>query len=154
MNDEIEVYVRFSETDMLGHVNNTSYFLYFEEARTKFFKKVHPNRDSSFGFILASIKCDFLKQAYGDESLKISTNISKIGTKSFHMQHILVNNQDEKIAQASAVIVCFNYEEQQSVAIPAQLRENLEAWLASKVRCSKEGNNASRNDSSTSWRSD
>nr|WP_168156661.1 MULTISPECIES: thioesterase family protein [Oceanobacillus] len=134
MNDEIEVYVRFSETDMLGHVNNTSYFLYFEEARTKFFKKIHPNRDSSFGFILASIKCDFLKQAYGDETLKVITTISKIGGKSFHMQHMLVNKQHEKIAQATAVIVCFNYEKQQSVAIPVQLRENLEAWLTTTVK--------------------
>ena len=35
---ELEVNVRFSETDALGHINNTSYFIYLEEARMKFFE--------------------------------------------------------------------------------------------------------------------
>ena len=35
----IPVNVRFSETDMFGHVNNVSPFIYFEEARTTFMQK-------------------------------------------------------------------------------------------------------------------
>lgn len=35
---ELKVNVRFSETDALGHINNTSYFIYLEEARMKFFE--------------------------------------------------------------------------------------------------------------------
>lgn len=36
---ELKVNVRFSETDALGHINNTSYFIYLEEARMKFLKR-------------------------------------------------------------------------------------------------------------------
>ena len=34
------VKVRFSETDMFGHVNNTVLFMYFEEARVEYFKSI------------------------------------------------------------------------------------------------------------------
>ena len=34
------VKVRFSETDMFGHVNNTVPFTYFEEARIEYFKSI------------------------------------------------------------------------------------------------------------------
>ncbi len=74
---EIEVYVRFCETDAIGHVNNTSYFLYFEEARTKFLKKVYPNKPASFAFMIANINCSYLNEAFSDQTLKVSTNIKK-----------------------------------------------------------------------------
>lgn len=45
---DIEVYVRFSETDSSGHVNNTSYFLYLEEARAKFFFEIGWDKDKPF----------------------------------------------------------------------------------------------------------
>lgn len=35
---EFRVNVRFSETDAFGPINNTSYFIYLEEARMKFFE--------------------------------------------------------------------------------------------------------------------
>lgn len=40
---ETQVKVRFCETDALGHINNTSYFIYLEEARIAFFEEMeHP----------------------------------------------------------------------------------------------------------------
>lgn len=130
---EIEVYVRFCETDAAGHVNNTSYFFYLEEARTKFFKVLGFDRDtreSSLDFILASTSCDYLSQAYGAQMLKISTYVSNVGTKSFSLNHIITDVETEKvIAKGSAVTVCFNYEEQKTEIIPDVLRETLEGYL-------------------------
>ena len=36
---EFEIMVRFGETDAAGHVNNASYFIYFEEAKNAAFLK-------------------------------------------------------------------------------------------------------------------
>lgn len=127
---EIEVYVRFAETDALGHVNNTSYFLYFEESRSKFFKTVFPDRVNSINFILASIKCDYLGQAFAAQTLKVCTKVKEIGNKSFRINHTLKEIDTEKtIAKGEAVIVCFNFSEQKTVPIPNVLRENLENYL-------------------------
>ncbi len=127
---EIEVYVRFCETDAIGHVNNTSYFLYFEEARTKFFSILHPERKRSLGFILASIKCDYINQAYAEQILKVYTYVTKIGNKSFTMEQIIKSEADGKIiAQAIVTTVCFNHKEQKSITIPEVLRQNLQQKL-------------------------
>lgn len=127
---EIEVYVRFCDTDALGHVNNTSYFQYFEEARTKFFRVVYPSRTPAFSFILASITCDYKSQAFAEQTLLVRTHVKKVGNKSFTVNHILSNPETGMIiAESDAVIVCFNYTNQETMPIPNHLRDNLEQHL-------------------------
>lgn len=129
---EIDIYVRFCETDAAGHVNNISYFIYIEEARTKFIQAIGFGREEreNLGFIIASAKCDFAAQAYAYQTLKVATHVSRIGEKSFTLQHtIKAADTGAVVATGSAVIVCFNFQNQQSVTIPLQLRSALEQYL-------------------------
>lgn len=130
---EINVYVRFCETDAGGHVSNTSYFFYMEEARSKFFEAIgftgHENRQN-IDFIIASTKCDFIAQAYAGQTLAIVTTVDRIGTKSFGMKHeIREQKTGAPIAAGSASIVCFDYEKQQTEKVPKTLRQMLEEFL-------------------------
>ncbi|MGP4061014.1 acyl-CoA thioesterase [Halobacillus sp. H74] len=132
MTHESEIRVRFCETDMAGHVNNTSYFIYLEEARGKFFRDIFPEHLNTVGrFILASTKCDYVSQAYFGQQLVIQSWITNIGNKSFRFNHnIRVKETGENIAEAEATIVHFNYEEQKSESISEELRAILETHLA------------------------
>lgn len=85
--------VRFSETDMFGHVNNTVPFTYFEEARIEFFKSkgfmqewVRPENDSIP--VVADLQCDFLSQAYFGEELKIYVKAQRVGTSSVDLHYM------------------------------------------------------------------
>ncbi|WP_337970461.1 acyl-CoA thioesterase, partial [Virgibacillus salexigens] len=86
---EIDIYVRFSETDAAGHVNNVSYFFYFEVARTKFFKIVCPERNDALNFIWTSISCDYISQPYAGQELKLYSYVTNVGGKSFTIGHTL-----------------------------------------------------------------
>lgn len=131
---EIEVYVRFCETDAIGHVNNTSHFLYFEEARTKFFREVYPNRPTTKTFMIANISCTYLNEAFSAQILTINTVVSKIGTTSFTIKQTLENKKDNvKVAEAETVIVWFDYENKQSLKIPEILYNNLQKYSLTKV---------------------
>jgi acyl-CoA thioester hydrolase len=125
------VTVRCGETDALGHINNTSYFIYLEEARIKFFQELGYKMDiKDWRFILASTKCDYLKQGYFNQTLKITTEVSRIGTKSFDIQHNFINEEnDEQIAYGEAVIVYFNFETQKSERLPDRLIAELSKYL-------------------------
>lgn len=128
---EIQVDVRFSETDALGHVNNTSYFIYLEEARIRFIEALGISMDvQQWNFILASTKCDFVSQGYFNQRLLIKTWVSKIGTKSFQLEHeIGCAHTGEVIAKANAVMVYFDFEKQASEPVPELLREGLNHYL-------------------------
>ena len=127
----VDIYVRYCETDAGGHVSNTSYFLYFEEGRTKFFESIGfgPKR-RSIHFIVAQTECDFRAQAYAGQNLTVTTNVSRIGTKSYTMAHEITNKETgDLIATGGAVIVCYNFETEQSEEIPNNLRAILEEQL-------------------------
>lgn len=128
---EIEIYVRFCETDELGHVNNTSYFRYFEEARAKFFDVIYPDRSPSFSFIIASISCDYIQQAFAGEILIVNTIVNKIGNKSFTITQMLKNKETGiTIAKGVLVLVCYNKEKGISITIPEPLGKNIEMMLS------------------------
>ncbi|MBA4538303.1 acyl-CoA thioesterase [Bacillus aquiflavi] len=85
--------VRFSETDMFGHVNNTVPFTYFEEARIEFFnsKGVMQNwllQNNETIPVVADLQCDFIKQVYFGENLKIYVKANEIGTSSVDIHYM------------------------------------------------------------------
>lgn len=129
---EIQVYVRYCETDASGHVNNTSYFLYMEEARTRFLDFLRKEIGSQdWNFILASTKCDYLAQAYAHQTLTVASKLIRIGTKSFTIEHEMRNSETGVIvARGNAVVVCFDFHKQQSQPISPKLRSILEEFLA------------------------
>lgn len=130
---EIDIYVRYCETDAGGHVSNTSYFYYLEEARTKFFAALgYGPGERSVDFIVARTECDFLAQAYAGQILSVSTKVARIGTKSYTMAHEIKDAKTRKlIATGRAVIVCYDFQVQQTKPIPTDLRTKLTDHMGS-----------------------
>ncbi|MBT2644171.1 acyl-CoA thioesterase [Bacillus sp. ISL-41] len=130
---EIQVQARFGETDALGHINNTSYFVYLEEARMRFFEKLGYSMElNDWKFILASTKCDFVSQGYFDQLLTVKTYVSRIGSKSFQLEHDIVCPQTQQlIAKGNAIIVYYDFTNQQSQVLPELLKEGLKSYLLS-----------------------
>ncbi|QFT90105.1 Thioesterase superfamily protein [Bacillus sp. THAF10] len=85
--------VRFSETDMFGHMNNTVPFVYFEEARIEFFKSLGFMQDwtkpgSNTIPVVADLQCDFLSQVFFGESLEICVKANEVGTSSVDLHYL------------------------------------------------------------------
>jgi acyl-CoA thioester hydrolase len=85
--------IRFSDTDMFGHVNNTTIFTYFEEARIEFFKTIGIMKEwmSSESFLIpvvADLQCDFLAQTFFDEVIEVYVKIEKVGKSSIDLHYM------------------------------------------------------------------
>ena len=94
---KIPVKVRFSETDMFGHVNNTVPFTYFEEVRMDFLKStgLMEQWENSDGMpVVADMQCDYLQQVYFNEPLFVYIKVAKIGTSSMDL-HYMITKADE-----------------------------------------------------------
>jgi acyl-CoA thioester hydrolase len=129
---KIQIHVRFRDIDGMGHVNNAVFFTYFEEGRKVFFQKIATGSDLAiFPFILARIGCDFLSPIKLDTLLSLEMWVKEIGNKSFALGYHLADATDPSIsyAKGESVQVCFDYGENKSIAVPAELKQKLTEYL-------------------------
>ncbi|MFY3791660.1 acyl-CoA thioesterase [Ureibacillus sp. MALMAid1270] len=107
-----EVKVRFSETDMYGHLNNTVPFVYFEEARIEFFKHIGfdtwSSAESEKIVVVADLQCDFVKQVYFDEILRIYVKAAHIGTSSVDIHYLAKNSENQPVFTGRGAVVQIN----------------------------------------------
>ncbi|HBZ09355.1 MAG TPA: acyl-CoA thioesterase [Bacillus bacterium] len=125
-----EVKVRFSETDMFGHLNNTVPLVYFEQARIGFFKKTGLMQkwlDSSQETIpvVADLQCDFLSQVYFDELLKIFVKVNKMGTSSIDLHYMGVREDESLCFTGRGMIVQVSKSSGKSVPWSDEFKERL-----------------------------
>lgn len=108
------VRVRFSETDMYGHVNNTKVFAYFEFARIEYFKALGFDFTSTSGnknmLVVADIQCDYLNQVFFDEELTIFVKTASIGNSSMDLHYMVKNEKDEVCYTGRGTLVQLHFE--------------------------------------------
>jgi acyl-CoA thioester hydrolase len=111
--------VRFRDCDAMGHVNNAVYSTYLEEARIGVLGGLEP-------FILARVEIDFRAELRSAEEIEIRTRCSRIGTKSFDLEHQIWAGA-RLVADAKSVLVGYDYEAGASVPLTDNLRRKLAA---------------------------
>lgn len=86
------IQIRFVDIDKMGHVNNATILSYFEIARTNFFDDIIGQQDNWFerGLIIAHTDIDYYNPVYLRDDVKAYVRITKTGTKSFDVEHLLV----------------------------------------------------------------
>ena len=116
---------RYSETDALGHINNTVLPVWFEFARIDLFKLCHPPQTHhDWPMILAKIDVEYLQQIFYGTEVMVKTYIESIGTKSFVVFQEVWQN-DRLAAKGRAVHVWYDYKQQASCPIPDNIRAAL-----------------------------
>ena len=120
---------RFSDTDALGHINNTMIPIWFEGARNPIFKIFMPELNiQKWPVILAKIDVEFHQQLYFQYEIEVRTYIKSVGNSSFVVYQELWQQQ-KCCASGNAVMVNFCYERQKSKAINDDVRQQLEIHL-------------------------
>ena len=102
------VTVRFSDIDMLGHVNNTVVFNYFEEARIQFLQHQGLKKEwghDSIVFVVADLQCDYRKQVFYGDKLRIYVKTASFGTSSCDLHYKGVNAKKEVVFTGRGAIV-------------------------------------------------
>ncbi|MBV8467656.1 MAG: acyl-CoA thioesterase [Burkholderiales bacterium] len=126
--------MRWGDMDALGHLNNTLYFRFLEEARVRWLEE-HGwslRGDVAVGAILAGTSCQFRAPLVYPCDIRVETYLSKIGNSSFTMGHRIMRDDrpDEIAAEAEAVVVWCDYAAGKSVPLPETLRAQLTGGAA------------------------
>lgn len=123
---QFDTVVRFNECDALGHVNNTVYFIYFEEARSDIFRIFNPELDTNnWNLIVASTSCNFLSQVNYAEKLTVYTWIGRLGNSSFDVEHAIQNEHGVWVARGKATLLGFDFKQNKAVPLSENTRLEL-----------------------------
>ena len=130
----IEINVRFRDLDAMGHVNNSVYLTYLEEARAALWRALIGKRGlKEINFIVAEITCKYKSPAHYGETLIVNVKLSRIGSKSFDFKYdILEKTSGRLVAEANSVQVFYDYKKNKTITIPEHLKPKFEKLLEDK----------------------
>jgi len=110
---EMEIRVRYSETDSMSLLHHGNYFDYFEMGRTELFRAQGGNyrelEEKGYFLVVSKIECRYRRPARYDDVLTLRTTLAKVtGAKLEHDYELF--RDGVSIAVAHSVIACVNRE--------------------------------------------
>ena len=121
---EIQVRVRYAETDRMGLLHHANYLVYFEQARTELLRDRQASykelEDQGFFLVVAKAEVKFKSPAHYDDVLTIRTTVTR--TSPVRLEHKYeVTRGGAAIAEGLTTLAC--------VGRDGRLRE-MPAWLS------------------------
>lgn len=103
--------VRWADSDRLGHVNNVRYVEYAQEARVQFLSRLGHRA----AVVVRRLEVDYLHPVTDDAGpLEVDVWVTRVGTTSCHIRHVLKNRDGRVCAEVVAVMVGFDAETESS----------------------------------------
>ena len=105
------------ERELLGSISGAGDLAAIEQARITVLGGLDP-------FILARVEIDFRSELRMNDEIEIRTRCSRIGTKSFELEHQIWTGE-RLAAEAKSVLVGYDYHRGTSVPIPDETKRRL-----------------------------
>ncbi len=126
--------VWFRDLDVMGHVNNGTYLSYLEHARLSYARDIFGWNGNmhDLGMILGRVTMEYRSPLLFGEHVQILSRISRLGSKSFDMLHILQRIHEEAapeiVATSITNMVAYSYTAAATIEIPTEWRTRIVAF--------------------------
>lgn len=132
---EVQIRVRYAETDQMGYVYYGNYAAYYEVARTEVFRRlgIHYKEMEATGTMMPvlELKCKYLRPAKYDDLLTIKLLLKHKPKGSRILFEYEVYNEEQtllNIGETTMVFVDMNTG--RPTAVPALIHEKLDAYFS------------------------
>jgi acyl-CoA thioester hydrolase len=120
---------RVSETDGVGHINNTTVPVWFEAGREEIFKMFTPDLSfKNWRMVIIHMEVNYVNQIYYGKEVTVYTGIERIGNTSLTIYEE-IHQSGQLCAKGRSVYVNFNFETQRPEPIPDEIRKKLKEHL-------------------------
>lgn len=126
---KLELRIDWSELDLFGHVNNVMIFKYIQASRVNYWEATGLTiqfEKTKIGPVLASTTCHFRKQLHYPGNIVVQSRMEFIKNTSFGIHHQIINEKNEIAAEAHDIIVVFDFNKNEKVLFPDELRREVE----------------------------
>lgn len=121
--------IRWGDMDAMGHVNNTVYFRFMEQARISWFDRLVPEDDAweTTGIVIANASCNYKRAITYPGTVEVKLFVGAPGGASVATYYELrVDDDPVPYADGAAVVVFIDMKSQKSKRIPEDIRARLE----------------------------
>lgn len=119
--------VYYEDTDLAGIVYYANYLKFIERARSEMLKEANVNQmdliKRGYFFVVTSLKADYLKPAYFEDSLKVITEVEKIKGASIILQQTIFRS--EKVLFEASIRLALIDKSGKAARLPANIRQLL-----------------------------
>ncbi len=121
------IHVRFSDLDILGHVNNAIYLSYFEIARVHYFGQLLGIEWDwkRHTVVLVKNEVEYLKPVFLHDEVYVHMGVANIGEKSFTLTYELKVNGEVR-TKGGSVLVAYDAEAHSTMPIHSEMKKALE----------------------------
>lgn len=122
-----KIQVRFSDIDVMGHVNNAVYLSYFEMTRVHYFKELL-GQDwdwKSYGILLVRNEIDYIKPILIEHTPEIHMYFDEAGSKSIKLSYE-IKVKGEIYTKGVSVLVSYDSRIGKTITIPDEMKVALE----------------------------
>lgn len=121
---EIEIRVRYAETDRMGLLHHANYFVYFEQGRTELLRRrgvtYREVEDGGHLLVIVDLGCRFRRPARYDDLLTVRTTVERVThVKIVHKYEVMRGG--ELLAEGRSTLACVDRDGRPQ-ALPPMLR--------------------------------
>lgn len=138
------VQIRFNDVDVLGHVNNTVYFSYYDTGKARYFEAMlgEPIAWDKVEAVIANVDCAFVAPVFFGNSIEVLTRCVSVSDKSFKLMQVIADRQTGQVhSVCETVMVSFNPVTGEPCRVPDRWRTALARFEGHPVENQKNDNN-------------
>ena len=115
--------LRWGDMDAFGHINNASYFTYFEQVRVEWLAALGVAHE----LVLANVSCTFFKPLVYPGDVEVALYAGHVGHSSLDAYYELrrADQSDDLSALGHSTIVWFDHQAGVATEIPQTIRQQL-----------------------------
>jgi acyl-CoA thioester hydrolase len=128
--DEIELRIRYGETDQMGIVYHGNYAQYFEIGRTEWLRKLGVTykqmEKDGIKLPVVSLTVNFKKSVCYDDVIKVKTTLKKTPTASIEFDYEIVNENGETVTTGNTVLAFIDINRNRPTRCPQHILDQLQ----------------------------
>ncbi len=124
---DVQIRVRYAETDAMGYLHHAQYFVYFELGRTELLRlngvRYRDLEERGIFYVVAKLECRFRAPARYDELLTLTTTTERMTPVRVDHSYLLKRG-DELLTEARSTLVAVG-RNGRPLALPDELYDQL-----------------------------
>lgn len=121
--------LRFSDTDMVGHINNVAFAALLESGRSMYTHRAdYPPQEHRVQIVMARVEIDYRMEVHWPGQVDVGTRALSLGRTSYVLGQGIFRGE-ECVTLGRTVLVCIDRQTRRPMPVPDSLR----AWLEREI---------------------